>query len=105
MFSLSELELTDNLDKVHNDIKKLNRSAANIVNLTGSLEADKNEEKVTAIVEQMSSTLDSLVSNLLLISGPEDEAGLDSIDKLLEGVEIFFDSTNPELERNNEVRS
>ena len=105
LFSLTEGELNETLDKVKHHIKVINSSAASIINLTGSVEIDDNQDKVTAMVDKMTTNLDQLVDNLLLISGMEDdENASDSIEKLLEGVEIFIDSTNPELERNNEVR-
>ena len=54
----------------------------------------------------MTVNLEELVGNLMLISGTEeDENAIDNIEKLLEGLEIFLESNNPELERNNEVRS
>ena len=106
LFSLTEAEMATNLDKVHNHIKVINSSAASIINLTGSEEIDSNQDKVTAMVDRITLNLDQMVDNLLLISGmEEDENAIDTIEKLLEGVEIFLDSTNPELERNNEVRN
>ena len=105
VFSLTDAELNESLDKVHHHIKAINSSAASIINLTGSVEIDSNQDKVTAMVDKITNNLDELVDSLLLISGMEDEENAsDSIEKLLEGVEIFLDSTNPELERNNEVR-
>ena len=105
VFSLTDAELNESLDKVHHHIQAINSSAASIINLTGSVEIESNQDKVTAMVDKITNNLDELVDSLLLISGMEDEENAsDSIEKLLEGVEIFLDSTNPELERNNEVR-
>ena len=63
-------------------------------------------EQVSSIVEEMSASMDSLVTNLRGITNliEEDENVLDTIDKLFEGVEIFLASTSPELEKTNEVR-
>ena len=63
-------------------------------------------EQVSSIVEEMSASMDSLVTNLRGITNliEEDENVLDTIDKLFEGVEIFLTSTSPELEKTNEVR-
>ena len=103
--SLTEAEWNENLDKVQHHIQVINSSAANIINLTGSVDIDSNQEKVTAMVDKITTNLDQLVDSLLLISAKEDENAIDTIEKLLEGVEIFLDSTNPELERSNEVRN
>ena len=103
---MTEAEWNENLDKVHHHIKVINSSAANIINLTGWVDIDSNHDKVTAMVDKITTNLDQLVDNLLLISGMEDdENAVDTIEKLLEGVEIFPDSTDPELERSNEVRN
>ena len=101
---MTEAECNANLDKIHHQMKGMNTSAAKIVNLTGSVNSEANQDKVTAMVDKMTNNLDELVDNLLLISGLEDDGNaIDSVEKLLEGLEIFLDSTNPELERNNEV--
>ena len=101
---MTRAEWNENLDKAHNHIKGMNSSAAAIVNLTGSVNSDSNQDKVTTIVDKMTTNLDKLVDNLMLISGQDDDGNAtDSIEKFLEGLEIFLDSTNPELERNNEV--
>ena len=103
---MTEAEWNENLDKVEHHIKVMNSSAANIINLTGCVDIDSNQEKVTAMVDKITTNLDELVDSLLLISGMEDdENAIDTIEKLLEGVEIFLDSTDPELERSNEVRN
>ena len=103
---MTEAERKKNLDKVHNHIKGMNSAVASIVNLTGSVNSDSNQDKVARMVDKITANLDGLVDNLLLISGLEDdENAIDSVEKLLEGLEIFLDSTNPELERNNEVRN
>ena len=70
------------------------------------MKAEKNVEQVSSIVEEMSASMDSLVTNLRGITNliEEDENVLDTIEKLFEGVEIFLTSTSPELEKNNEVR-
>ena len=103
---MTEAEWNENLDKVHHHIKVMNSSAANIINLTGCVDIDSNQDKVTAMVDKITTNLDELVDSLLLISGMEDdENAIDTIEKLLEGVEIFLDSTDPELERSNEVRN
>ena len=104
---LAEEEWTRSSEKVRQSILALNASAAQIVNLTGSDETDQTEEKVSSIVEAMCTTLEDLAASMLVITSTmeDDEAARDALDKLFEGVEIFFNSTSPELERNNEVRS
>ena len=104
---LAEEEWTRSSEKVRQSILALNASAAQIVNLTGSDDTDQTEEKVSSIVEAMCTTLEDLAASMLVITSTmeDDEAARDALDKLFEGVEIFFNSTSPELERNNEVRS
>ena len=103
---LAEEEWTRSSEKVRQSILALNASAAQIINLTGSDDTDKTEEKVSSIVEAMCTTLEDLAASMLVITSTmeDDEAARDALDKLFEGVEIFFNSTSPELERNNEVR-
>ena len=103
---LAEEEWTRSSEKVRQSILALNASAAQIINLTGSDDTDQTEEKVTSIVEAMCTTLEDLAASMLVITSTmeDDEAARDALDKLFEGVEIFFNSTSPELERNNEVR-
>ena len=103
---MAEEEWTRSSEKVRQSILALNASAAQIINLTGSDETDQTEEKVTSIVEAMCTTLEDLAASMLVITSTmeDDEAARDALDKLFEGVEIFFNSTSPELERNNEVR-
>ena len=103
---LAEEEWTRSSEKVRQSILALNASAAQIINLTGSDETDQTEEKVSSIVEAMCTTLEDLAASMLVITSTmeDDEAARDALDKLFEGVEIFFNSTSPELERNNEVR-
>ena len=103
---LAEEEWTRSSEKVRQSILALNASAAQIINLTGSDETEQTEEKVSSIVEAMCTTLEDLAASMLVITSTmeDDEAARDALDKLFEGVEIFFNSTSPELERNNEVR-
>ena len=97
--------MSRNIQQVCDNIKGLNASAAQIVNVTGTPGSENMEGKVSDLVDKMSLTLDDLVTNLMVISSTmeEEENALDSLDKLLEGIEIFFASTSPEVVKSNEV--